>query len=170
MENFKEINPAEIDGNFIRMIGQEWMLVTAGTTEHCNTMTASWGFVGEMWGKHAAMVVIRPQRYTKEFIDNSERLTLSFFDEQYRKALSYCGTHSGREGDKISAAGLSVTTTDGGVPALAEARLILECRKMYADNLRKDAFLDPAPIEKWYPEKDFHTFYVLEIERAYLRA
>lgn len=170
MENFKEINPAEIDGNFIRMIGQEWMLVTAGTTEHCNTMTASWGFVGEMWGKHAAMVVIRPQRYTKEFIDNSERLTLSFFDEQYRKALSYCGTHSGREGDKISAAGLSVTTTDGEVPALAEARLILECRKMYADNLREDAFLDPAPVEKWYPEKDFHTFYILEIERAYLRA
>lgn len=169
MKNFRETDPARIDDNFIRAIGQEWMLITAGDAERCNTMTASWGFVGEMWGRPAAMVVLRPSRYTKEFVDRKERLTLSFFEEKYRKALQYCGTHSGRDGDKIAEAGLTRCLTDGGTPALAEARLILECRKMYVDELRADRFLEPELAEKWYPKRDFHTFYVLEIERAYLR-
>lgn len=169
MENFRETDPSTIDVNFIRAIGQEWMLVTAGDAQRCNTMTASWGFVGEMWGRHAAVVVLRPQRFTKEFVDAAERLTLSFFDDKYRKSLEYCGTHTGRDGDKIAAAGLTRCLTDNGTPALAEARLILECRKMYADNLRADRFLEPALAKKWYPNEDFHTFYVVEIERAYVR-
>lgn len=169
MENFKTIDPVEITDNFIRSIGREWMLVTAGDAHRCNTMTASWGFVGEMWGKHAAMVVLRPSRYTKEFVDREERLTLSFFGGEYRKALNYCGTHSGRDGDKIADAGLSVVFTDAGTPALAEARLVLECRKMYVDMLREECFIEPQPAAQWYPFKDFHTFYILEIEKAYIR-
>jgi len=170
MENFETMDPAALDENFIRAIGRDWMLVTAGDAVRCNTMTASWGFVGQMWGKPAAIVVLRPTRYTKEFVDREERLTLSFFGEEYRKALNYCGTHSGRDGDKIAEAGLTVTTTDGGVPALAEARLVLECRKMYVDTLREGCFTEPEPVGTWYPNRDFHTFYVLEIERAYVRS
>lgn len=169
MERFRETDPARIDENFIRAIGEEWMLVTAGDASRCNTMTASWGFVGEMWGRHAAVVVLRPSRYTKEFVDAAERLTLSFFDASCRKALEYCGTHSGRDGDKFAAAGLTLCTTDSGTPAPAEARLVLECRKMYVDEFRPERFLDPQLAAKWYPKRDFHTFYVLEIERAYLR-
>lgn len=169
MKNFRTMDPAELDENFIRAIGREWMLVTAGDARTCNTMTASWGFVGEMWGKPAALVVLRPSRYTKEFVDRGERLTLSFFGREYRKALNYCGTHSGRDGDKIAAAGLTVALTDAGTPALAEARLVLECRKMYVDELREGCFLDREPVEKWYPLRDLHTFYILEIERAYVR-
>lgn len=167
MKDFRQMDPADVSENFIRAIGKEWMLVTAGDAASCNTMTASWGFVGEMWGKHAAVVVIRPSRYTKEFIDRTERLTLSFFDESYRKALNYCGTHSGRDGDKIAAAGLTVVRTDAGTPALGEARLVLECRKLYVDGFHEGGFVDPRPVADWYPKRDFHTFYVLEIERAY---
>lgn len=169
MKNFTQIAPEEITGNFIRAIGSEWMLITAGDAARCNTMTASWGFVGEMWGKPAAMVVIRPTRYTKEFVDAHGRLTLCFFDDRYRKALQYCGTHSGRDGDKIADAGLTVAPTDSGTPALAEARLVLECRKMYADELREENFLERKPVEQWYPLRDFHTFYMLEIEKAYIK-
>lgn len=169
MKNFTTMDSALLDENFIRAIGRDWMLVTAGDASACNTMTASWGFVGVMWGKPAAIVVLRPSRYTKEFVDRGERLTLSFFDEAFRKALNYCGTHSGRDGDKIAEAGLTVTRTDAGTPALAEARLVLECRKMYVDELREGCFLDREPVEKWYPLRDLHTFYILEIERAYVR-
>lgn len=169
MKNFTEIAPEKITDNFIAAIGSEWMLVTAGDAARCNTMTASWGFVGQMWGKPAAMVVIRLSRYTKEFVDAHERLTLSFFGGQYRKALQYCGTHSGRDGNKIADAGLTVVLTDGGTPALAEARLVLECRKMYVDEFREENFLERKPVEQWYPLRDFHTFYILEIEKAFIK-
>ncbi len=169
MENFQQTEVTELTENFVRAIGTEWMLITAGDAAQCNTMTASWGFIGQMWGKPAAAVVIRPSRYTKTFVDAHERLTLSFFDEAYRKALQYCGTRSGRDGDKIAEAGLTGTATDAGTPAIAEARLVLECRKMYADELREAAFLDRTPVEQWYPQRDFHTLYVLEIERAYVK-
>lgn len=169
MKNFREIEPEQITDNFIRTIGQEWMLITAGDAAMCNTMTASWGFAGVIWGTPAAMIVVRTSRYTKEFIDRTERLTLSFFGAEYRKALAYCGAHSGRDGDKIVAAGLTVEPTDAGTPAFAEARLVLECRKMYVDELREEKFLGREPVEKWYPERDFHTFYIVAIEKAYVK-
>lgn len=169
MKDFKTIDPADVSENFIRAIGHDWMLITVGDAAKCNMMTASWGFVGEMWGKHAAMVVIRPTRYTKEFVDAQSLLTLSFFGEEHRKALQYCGAHSGRDGDKIAATGLTVALTDNATPAFAEARLVLECRKMYVDNYREEAFLDPELARKWYPLHDYHTFYILEIVAAYVK-
>ena len=108
MENFKQIDPAEITDNFIRAIGREWMLVTAGNRESCNTMTASWGLIGFIWGRPVAQFVIRPQRYTREFVDREERATLSFFSPEYRAALEYCGSRTGRTEDKIRNAGRPV--------------------------------------------------------------
>ena len=169
MENFKTISPLEIEGNFINLIANGWMLITAGDKQRYNTMTASWGGVGELWGKHVATLFIRPQRYTKEFVDMHDTLTLSFFDEGYRKALSWCGSHSGRDGDKITQAGLHVCFTPDGTPALAEARMIIEGAKLYADELRPERFLHKEEIEKWYPQKDYHTFYICEIKNVYIK-
>ena len=95
---FKEISAEELQFNPFTKIGKEWMLVTAGDQEKHNTMTASWGGVGVMWGKNVVSVYIRPQRYTKEFVDANELFTLSFYDESYRKALNICGSKSGRTG------------------------------------------------------------------------
>ena len=167
MQSFKEVDVTAIDENFIRAICSEWMLVTAGDRERCNTMTASWGMVGEMWGRPAAMVVIRPQRYTYEFVEREARLTLSFFDPSYRKALAYCGSRSGRDEAKIANAGLTTVYTDDGVPALGEARLVLQCRKLYVDRIREENFLDGEPVERWYEARDFHRVYIVEIEHAY---
>lgn len=168
MKNFKAISPSDIKENFIDLIGTQWMLITAGNGAHHNTMTASWGGVGEMWGLNMAMVVIRPQRYTREFVDNGQRLTLSFLAPQYKKALAYCGAHSGRDGDKLAACGLTVEYTPQGTPAVAEARLVLECRKLYVGEFREDEFTDKTLIEKWYPQRDFHKVYFCQIEKAYV--
>lgn len=170
MKNFLQADPARIDDNFIRSIGQGWMLITAGDAARCNTMTASWGFAGEIWGRPAAAIVVRPQRYTFGFVEENERLSLSFFSEEHREALRYCGSHSGRDSNKFAATGLTPVYTDDGVPAVGEARLVLQCRKLYADDIRPEKFLDPACDGQWYPNKDYHRMYILEIERAYVKA
>ena len=169
MQDFIEIDPKQISDNFIKAIGSDWALVTVGDHVEQNTMTVSWGGVGVMWNYPVAIVVIRPQRYTFEFTERCDKLTLSFLPEQYRKALTYCGTHSGRDEDKISNAGLSVTFTEEDTPAIAEARLVLECRKLYTDTIKAENFIEQGIVERWYPESDFHKVYVLQITNAYIK-
>ena len=162
MQDFIEIDPKHISDNFIKAIGSDWALVTAGDQ-------VSWGGVGVMWNYPVAIVVIRPQRYTFEFTERCDKLTPSFLPEQYRKALTYCGTHSGRDEDKISNAGLSVTFTEEDTPAIAEAQLVLECRKLYTDTIKAENFIEQGIVERWYPESDFHKVYVLQITNAYIK-
>ena len=104
----KKIEPKEIQDNAVQLIGDDWMLVTAGSPEHFNMMTASWGGLGFMWKKPVAFVVIRPQRHTFRFIEAGDELTLSFFSHEYHKALTVCGTTSGRDTDKVAASGLTI--------------------------------------------------------------
>ena len=101
----KEVKIEDLTFNPFTKIGKEWMLITAGNEEKHNTMTASWGGVGIMWGMNVATAYIRPQRYTKGFVDAEDMYTLSFFQEEYRKALNLCGTKSGRDCDKDKEAG-----------------------------------------------------------------
>ena len=93
---FKEVSIDSLQFNPFTKISKEWMLVTAGDEEKSNTMTASWGGVGIMWGKNVVTAYIRPQRYTKEFMDENELFTISFLPEEYRKALNVCGSVSGK--------------------------------------------------------------------------
>lgn len=127
----KEIKPEELQKNPFQMIGKEWLLVTAEKEGKANTMTASWGGVGIMWGKPVAYVFIRPQRYTKEFIDAGDHFSLSVLGEDYRKTLNYFGTVSGRDEDKIAKSGLHVAH-ENGTPYFEEANTVLVCRKLYA--------------------------------------
>ena len=126
---FKEVSAEELTFNPFTKIGKEWMLVTAGNEEKHNTMTASWGGVGVMWGKNVVSVYIRPQRYTKEFVDANDTFTLSFYDETYKKALGICGSKSGRDCDKEKEAGLTPYYVDG-TTAFEEANMILVCKKL----------------------------------------
>ena len=153
------VDPKSLDLNVFSAIGEKWMLITAGTGEKCNTMTASWGGLGVIWGAPAATCYIRPQRYTKEFVDREEYFTLSFFPEEYRKQLSLCGSKSGREVDKVKECGFTVKTAACGAPYFEEAELVLVCRKRFAQDMNPDNI--PEEIkEKWYPEKDYHTLYI----------
>lgn len=166
---FQRIDPKNLKDNVFSLIGDQWMLVTAGTEEKCNTMTASWGGLGVLWGAPAVTCYIRPQRYTKEFLDREEYFTLTFFDEEYRKALSLCGSKSGRDVDKIKECGFTVRTAACGAPYFEQARLVLVCRKRFVQEM------DPARIpqdvkEKWYPQQDYHAMYIGEIVEAYCQA
>ncbi|BDF70421.1 flavin reductase [Oscillospiraceae bacterium] len=162
----QKIDPKTLDENVFSLIGDRWMLITAGAPERCNTMTASWGGLGVLWGKQVATCYIRPQRYTFEFMEAGERFTLSFFGEEYRKALAFCGAKSGRDVDKIKACGLTVAAGAGDAPYFEEADLVLVCKKAYWQDLDPSHFLDPE-IEKHYPQKDYHRMYIGEIVEAY---
>jgi flavin reductase (DIM6/NTAB) family NADH-FMN oxidoreductase RutF len=144
---------------------RQWLLLTAGdfAEGRFNTMTVAWGSLGVMWDKFFVQVVVRPVRYTYQFMDRYDTFTLCAFPESYRKALSLLGTKSGRDGDKIAEAGLTpIASTQVAAPAFAEASLILECRKMYWDDFDPAHFLAPE-IERNYPQKDYHRIYFGEI-------
>ena len=163
----KKVEPKELDFNVFSAIGDQWMLITAGDKEDCNTMTASWGGLGILWGSPIAIAYIRPQRYTKEFVDNSEYFTLSFFSEQYRKQLALCGSKSGREIDKVKECGFTVAEAQGGAPYFEQADLVFVCRKRMVQKMEES--LIPADVrEKWY-EGDYHTMYWGEIVETLVR-
>ncbi len=166
MKEFKPIAPEELE-NVFRLIGKDWALITAKGEGTTNAMTASWGGMGVLWNKPVAFCFIRPQRFTYTLTEQAERFSLCFLPESYRPALRLCGTQSGRDGDKLAAAGLTAAE-ENGVPYIKEARLVLFCRKLYTDMLKKDAFLDPALLAN-YKDDDFHRMYVLEIEQAYIK-
>ena len=83
----KAIEPNLIKDNFIEIIGKEWMLVSAGDKDKFNMMTASWGGVGFLWNKPVVFVFIRPERYTREFVDEKGCFTLSFLGGKNTKRL-----------------------------------------------------------------------------------
>lgn len=161
---FKEIQAEDFVYSTFKTIGKNWLLVTAEKDGKANTMTASWGGLGVMWGKNVAYVVIRPQRYTKEFIDGADTLSLTVFDENYRKMLSYCGSVSGRDEDKIAKSGLTVAH-ENNTPYFNEAKIALLCKKLYAQEFKPECFIDQESKEKWYPGADYHTMYIVEIEK-----
>lgn len=167
---FREVDIHTLQFNPFDKIGKQWMLITAGDQERSNTMTASWGGVGIMWGKPVATAYIRPQRYTKEFVDQNGRFTLSFLPEEKREALKICGSVSGKNvSDKWAEAGLApcFVETDGKeVAAVAEAEMIFVCRKLYVQEMLPACFVDQQCEAAWYPQKDYHVMYMAEIEKV----
>ncbi len=142
-----------------------WFLLTTGdfNQQKFNCMTISWGMMGTMWNRPVVQVVVRPTRYTFEFMESSPDFTVCAFAEQYRKALTMLGSKSGRDGDKIKKSGL--TPCAAGMvasPAYAEANLVIECRKIYRDVFKPQGFIDPA-IEKNYSNNDYHAIYIGEV-------
>ena len=163
---FKEINPKDIDSNLIKAIADEWMLVSAGDESGYNMMTASWGFAGEMWGNDSVVAMVRPQRYTMEFIDKSDYFTLSFYGEN--KAIhKICGSKSGRDVNKTELTGLTPVFSDGTV-YFNEARMVLVCKKQYVDILKEECFVDSEPL-KWYENKDYHYMIIGKIEKVLVK-
>ena len=163
----KEINVSELNMNPMTMIAKEWMLVTAGNAERgYNTMTASWGHLGSIWGHGGglptAVIYLRPQRYTKEFVDREKLFTLSVFPEAYKKDLGYLGRVSGRQEDKVAATGLT-PVFEGDCTYFAEAKLVLVCRKLYQSTLQEEGFHDKSILDDCYPNRDLHDMYIGEI-------
>ena len=165
--SFVEISAKEIDKNAIRLISEEWALVTAGSRDKFNMMTASWGFLGEMWGKDCAIAMIRPQRYTLEFMNQNDNFTLSFYGDN-KAVHKVCGSKSGRDIDKAKESGL-VPIFDNGAVYFEQAELVLICKKLYTSQIDKEGFVDKECL-KWYPDNDFHKMFVGEIVKVLKKA
>ena len=168
MSSFRSLPTAEFSPLFAR-IANDWMLISASDGERVNSMTASWGWFGILWGKQVAICYVRPQRYTYELTERADRLTLAFFDKEHHKSLAYMGTHSGRDGNKYAATGLHIVKDENGTPLPAEAHTIVVCKKLYAGRLQESDFVDTSIIDAHYPNKDFHQMYICEIERVLVR-
>ena len=159
---FRDVSPGSRPENVFKLINKDWMLVTAGTMESFNMLTASWGGMGVLWNVDIAMCVIRPVRHTFGFMERNPLFTLSFFEEKYRPALKLCGKKSGRDVDKAAEAGLTPVAGRKGGVYFAEARLVFVCRKLYWQDIDPAHFVDPK-LGIFYPDRDYHRMYVGEI-------
>ncbi|HPB80422.1 MAG TPA: flavin reductase [Spirochaetota bacterium] len=162
MEPMRAISPAALTGNTFRLIGTDWMLVTAGAKNSFNTMTASWGGLGFLWNRNVSFIFVRPQRHTYSFLERHDIFTLSFFDETYRNVLQYCGSKSGKDVDKVSETKITPAETGQGGIYFSEARLMLECRKIYYQDIIPENFLDQKIADN-YSLQDYHRMYIGEI-------
>lgn len=167
MPQFIEISPIEFEKSPFKLIGQDWMLITAEKEGKINTMTASWGGFGVMWNKNVAYIAIRPQRYTKEFIDNSNEFSLTFLNKNYKSVLSYLGSTSGRDENKIENSKLTIAHNDD-IPYFEEAEIVIFCNNLYAQEFRPDCFINQELNILMYPDADHHTFYIAEINKILL--
>ena len=116
-----------------------------------------------MWNMPFAQVVVRPTRYTFEFMNRFNSFTLCAFPEKYRYALNLLGTKSGRNSNKIEESGLTpMQSQKVSAPAFQEADLVIECRKIYWQDFNAKNFIN-AQIEENYPQKDYHRVFFGEI-------
>ncbi|MBO4536331.1 MAG: serine hydrolase [Bacteroidales bacterium] len=165
----REIKPTEIKENPVALFDECWALVTAGVPGNVNTMTISWGSLGELWNKPVVTVYVSSSRYTHEFMERNDRFTVAFFPEKYRQALSYLGSHSGRDSDKITESGLTLEFLASGQPSFAEADMVIEARKLYGAPFDAAA-LDAVPAQ-FYASRGMgiHSIFIGEIEHVWLR-
>ena len=167
-----ELKPVELvdfSTRIFQLFDDQWLLLASGDfkQKHFNAMTVSWGSMGTIWNKPFVQVVVRPGRYTADFMNRYDTFTVSAFPDEYRDALTLLGTVSGRDSDKIRKSGLTpVASQKVEAPSFAEAELILECRKMFWHDMNAEHFSDPA-IEEHYPEKDYHRIFFGEVLGIY---
>jgi flavin reductase (DIM6/NTAB) family NADH-FMN oxidoreductase RutF len=168
---WREKHIRDFSGSPSQRIGQDWMLISARDGDDWNTMTASWGGLGVLWGRDAAFMFIRPSRRTFGFANAASLFTLSFFDADHDQALEFCGEKSGRDVDKAAGAGLSPIVFDAslasgriaGCAGFKEAREIIVCRKLYTHDIDPAAFLDAPSIEEFYHGSDYHRLFIGEV-------
>lgn len=166
----RQITPEELTRNPFQMIGKDWLMLTAKSGDRTNTMTASWGGVGIMWGKPVAYIFVRPQRFTKTLIDAENRFSISVLPESNREQMRYFGSASGFNEDKIAKAGLPLAECEG-VPYYQDSEIAMIVKKLYAQPM-SGAFLteEGKPVdERWYPNQDWHTMYVAVIEKVFVK-
>jgi len=165
---FREITSYKIHENPFDLIGKQWMLITAGNKLNFNTMTAAWGGFGFLWNVPVTYIFIRPHRHTFSFTEENQFYTLNFLEKRHKNILTYCGTHSGKNVDKIKESGLVPLETNRGNIYFEQAKLVIECSKLYFDDIRPGNFLDKL-IDKNYPKKDYHRMYIGKVVKCLIK-
>lgn len=167
--DFIKVDPMDLNINPVKMISKDWYLITSGdSSENYNTMTASWGAIGEMWGKHTFTCAVRPNRHTFGYLESNECFSISFFDhEKYKDMYSFCGSKSGRDYDKAKETGITPFEIDG-VVAFEEADMIIVCHKIFAQNMNESSFIDKEAL-KFYTSDPYHKLYISDITAVYVK-
>ncbi|MBN2788956.1 MAG: flavin reductase family protein [Candidatus Delongbacteria bacterium] len=159
------IEPNDFNSDLIKLWSKKWMLLTSGSYESAdyNTMTVGWGSIGVMWNKPFVQVVVRPTRHTFKYMEKYDSFTLTAFPDKYNDKLKYLGTVSGKDENKINKSELTVISSKKiSSPGFDEAELIIECKKIYWDDIRPKNFLDNK-IDENYNANDYHRIYFGEI-------
>lgn len=167
VNGYKQVQADKIPGNIIKLLS-DWMLITSGTAEDLNVMTASWGGLGTFWEKPVAFCFLNPARYSVQTMDKGDVYTLSFYTEVYKDALKYCGTTSGRTTDKIKGSGLTPIKLPSGATAFSEAWMILECKKIVAQPISPDAVV-VKPADGDWSKNGYHKMYIGEILNVWVK-
>ncbi|MCD8260176.1 MAG: DUF4468 domain-containing protein [Bacteroides sp.] len=168
LSGFRQVTPDKIPGNVIKMISEDWMLITAGDDAAFNMMTASCGGLGQLYGKPVAFCFINPARYTYQLMEKEDIYTLTFYTEAYRDVLQLAGTTSGRDGDKVKTSGLTPVTTPSGGKAFAEAWMVIECRKLIGQSFTLESIFDETVKER-HMGQPFHKMYIGEIIGVWIK-
>lgn len=158
-----KIKPEQLNENIFKLIGDDWMLITAGKRDSANTMTASFGGFGILFSKKVAAVFVRPERYTYHFLEQNDTFSLSFFNPEYKEKLRYCGVASGKNENKFQKCSFTLGYTDDQTPYINEGRITVICKKIYRQDIEKDCFTDIAPFNRTYSEGGMHRVYIGEI-------
>ena len=164
MQKF-EINPYNLSINPHCLFDKQTMLLAAGNFSRSdfNEMTIGWGSIGTMWNKPFVQIVVRPTRFTFGFLEDYDDFTLSAFPKEFKRALAYLGSRSGRDGNKLAETNLTaIASQKVKSPSFEQAELTIECRTIYSADFDPTRFIDPA-IEQNYPNKDYHRMYYGEI-------
>lgn len=166
LPGFRQVTADKIPGNIIKLLSN-WTLITSGTAQKSNVMTASWGGLGVFWEKPVAFCFLNPSRYSVQTMDEGETYTISFYTEAYKDAMLYCGNNSGRNTDKIKGSGLTPIKTPSGATAFAEAWMIFECKKIIAQQISPDAVKTAVPAE--WSKNGYHKMYMGEILNVWIK-
>ena len=166
---FKEISFEDAGFNVFTTVRKDWLILTAGNDETgYNPMTCSWGHFGHVWGKFSSWIYVRPDRYTRKFMDENDVYTLCVFNDSYRESLNYAGTASGRDEDKVEKTGWT-PVRENGAQYYEEADLVFICRKIYQTAITEEGFTDHDLWEKMYGKAPMHRGYVGEITKILIR-
>ncbi len=154
----------DAQSEFVRRVGKDWALVTAGTeADGWNTMTIGWGSAGVLWSRPVVTVYVHPRRHTHQFLLDNDRFTVQLFDNEHKRDLGILGSKSGRDGDKVALTSLTPRAIEGGM-TFEQATTTLVCRKLYTHRMVLDEV--PATVREQlsglYTE-EAHTVFVGEL-------
>ena len=170
MSEFKLCSIVDLDKSFSELIGKRYALVTASSDGELNMMTASWGSMGIMWNKNIVNMVVRPSRHTYKLLCNNDYFTLNFLAEGNDEIYKFCGTKSGRDYNKATETGLIPVELDNSVFAFDKSEYVFVCKKLYAQPMSRDYFINSDYGKKTYPDDDIHTMFIAEIEKIYVKS
>ena len=168
MKELREIDPYAFTVSPYSAIAKEKMILTAENGEgESNPMTVSWGGFCVLFGEPTVLYAVRPERFTYSFCESGNRISLCFLRPEYEKILAYCGSHSGREGAKISRAGLHPFALPCGGIGYEEAKLIVSGEKCCSVPLQEESFPGHGIPEKWYAKDGYHTLYFATVKAIF---